>query len=112
MPRLDPLWRETATDCDLFEHLHETFERVRNHLDAIDNSVNVAANTGWLRALTDAGESTAAELTLRAGDRKLMDATRPAPVADPLLDLLRDIEAAEANGDVTEDGHVILRSIN
>jgi len=112
--RRDPQWRETATDSELFEHLHRTIERVRSHLDVVDMTPDGKADVAHLRVLLGALDRTADEITLRTDDRELMDAVRPPkpePVADPLLDLLRDIEDAEARGDVTPEGGVILRPI-
>lgn len=114
MSNRDPQWRAKATDCDLFEHLHRTFDRIREHLYTVDNIPSTSADTHWVKTLVTAAEDTANELALRTDRRELMDGTQPAEpqVADPLLDLIRDIDDAEARGDVTPEGGVILRPVD
>jgi hypothetical protein len=110
----DPQWRETATDSDLIEHAHRVIQRLDDHAKMAQDMVSYEMIPLHVLYLTKSLSATLDELTLRTDDRELMDATRPAkpePPADPLLDLLRDIEDAEQRGDVTPEGGVILHRI-
>jgi hypothetical protein len=113
MTKRDPLWRETATDSELHDHLTRTFDNLRQVLYNAENTIDGRVNISYTRVLIDCAERTHDELIRRTDDRQQMDAVRPEvpEVADPLLQLVSDIEAAELRGDVTPEGGVILRPI-